>query len=99
MRCYFMRDGHIADVEPLFGLADDEAVKTSREMFEARKIENRYDGFEVWELSRMILQHFPNVDDSPSQGQSLRPRCSAAPFAAISGRVPDAGALPTDGRL
>jgi hypothetical protein len=61
MRCYFMRNGHIADVEPLFGLGDEEAVAKSREMFDARKLEKDYDGFEVWELARMVIQ-FPRVE-------------------------------------
>jgi hypothetical protein len=57
MRCYFMRAGHIAGVEEMPGLSDEEAVAKSREMFEARKPE--FDGFEVWERDRMVLQEPP----------------------------------------
>jgi hypothetical protein len=39
MRCYFMKNGHIAAVEELPGLSDEEAVEKSREMFETRKDE------------------------------------------------------------
>jgi hypothetical protein len=52
MRCYFMRGGHIADVETLEGLSDQEAVEKARELFAARK--NQFDGFEVWERDRML---------------------------------------------
>lgn len=61
MRCYFMRDGHIASVEELPGLSDEEAVARSQRLFEERKAEFHYDGFEVWLLARMIIQ-FPLVE-------------------------------------
>ncbi len=67
MRCYFMQKGHIADVEQLPGLNDEQAVEKSREMFEARKDEADYEGFEVWDRSRMIIQYPPpgvNVSNS-----------------------------------
>ena len=57
-----MRAGHIAAVETLPGLTDKEAVEKSREMFEDRKVEARYDGFEVWDMSRVIIQYPPPVD-------------------------------------
>ena len=71
MRCYFLRNGHIAAVEALPGLNDEEAVKKSRELFEARKDESRFEGFEVWEQTRMILQYPPATtegEDTPSPG-------------------------------
>jgi hypothetical protein len=37
MRCFFMKGGHIADVEVLEGLSDQEAVEKSRELFAARR--------------------------------------------------------------
>ena len=54
MRCYFMKGGHIADVEVLEGPSDREAVERSRELFAARK--DKFDGFEVWERERMVLR-------------------------------------------
>jgi len=57
MRCYFMRSGHIAGVEELPGLSDEEAIAKSRELFYERKPKFAYDGFEVWKLDRMIIQH------------------------------------------
>ena len=37
MRCYFMRDGHIAAVELLNVKSDEEAVEKCRALFEERK--------------------------------------------------------------
>jgi hypothetical protein len=34
MRCYFMRAGHIAGVEAIPGLPDDETAERARELFE-----------------------------------------------------------------
>jgi hypothetical protein len=53
-----MRGGHIADVELLPGLSDEAAIKKSHELFEIRKQEDAFDGFEVWEQARRIIQ-FP----------------------------------------
>jgi hypothetical protein len=69
-----MRNGHIAAVEAVPGLNDEEAVKKSREMFEARKDEAHYEGFEVWELARMIIQYPPATEGAvtpdPSAGRN-----------------------------
>jgi hypothetical protein len=59
MRCFCMRGGHIADVEMLVGLNDEEAVKTAHKLFEARKQKGGFEGFEVWEEARKIMQHPP----------------------------------------
>jgi hypothetical protein len=75
-----MRMGHIAGVETLAGMSDEEAIKKSRELFAARASE--FDGFEVWELTRMVIQHPPakpigamhpapvSLPDSPSVPQA-----------------------------
>jgi hypothetical protein len=60
-----MRCGHIKAVEVIPGLTDEEAVKKSREMFEARKDKAQYDGFEVWEQARLIIQYPPPAPDRP----------------------------------
>jgi hypothetical protein len=57
MRCYLMRQGHIASVRELPGLDDATAIEFSRNIFEKHR--DQYDGFEVWELSRMVVQHPP----------------------------------------
>jgi hypothetical protein len=59
VRCYFMRGGHIAAVEELPGLSDEEAVQKGRELFEARRTQDAFDGFEIWKLSEMLIQHPP----------------------------------------
>jgi hypothetical protein len=66
MRCFFKRDGRIAAVELLPGLKDAEAVAKSHELFEARKDEEGYEGFEVWQEARMVIQHPP----VPAMGES-----------------------------
>jgi hypothetical protein len=60
-----MRGGHIVDVELLPGLNDDEAIKKSRELFEARKLRGLCEGFEVWEQARQIIQ-YPARNDPPT---------------------------------
>jgi hypothetical protein len=58
MRCYFMRNGHIVDVESLPGLSDEQAIERGHEMFAVRKNE-RFDGFEVWDMARVVIQYPP----------------------------------------
>jgi hypothetical protein len=59
MRRFLMNDGHIAAVEPeaLQGLSDEEALARARMLFEARK--DKFDGFEVWEGARVVIQEPP----------------------------------------
>jgi hypothetical protein len=64
MRCFFMRAGHIEAVEEMAGLSDAEAIEKARRMFEERKAARGYDGFEVWELARMVIQ-LPPVEAKP----------------------------------
>jgi hypothetical protein len=65
MRCYFMRGGHIVDVAPLAGLSDQEAIDKGFELFGARK--DRPDGFEVWDMARVIIQ-WPPLDAAKPNG-------------------------------
>jgi hypothetical protein len=67
VRCFFMKHGHITAVELLPGLNDEEAVKRSHELFAARKNEAGYEGFEVWEQARMIIQYLPVSSRSKSE--------------------------------
>jgi hypothetical protein len=57
MGCYFMRGGHIFDVELLPGLTDEQAIEKGHELFKARK--DKLDGFEIWDLTRVVIQHPP----------------------------------------
>jgi hypothetical protein len=61
VRCFFMKQGHITAVEMLPGLNDKEAIEKSHQLFEARKDEAGYEGFEVWERARMVLRHHPVI--------------------------------------
>jgi hypothetical protein len=54
MRCYFMRDGHIVGVEALPGLSDADAIARGRELFKERKAPT--DGFEIWDMARVVIQ-------------------------------------------
>jgi hypothetical protein len=56
MRCFFLKSGHIVGVELLPGLSDQEAVEQSHKLF-AQAPEGRFDGFEVWELTRLVSRH------------------------------------------
>jgi len=60
----FLGSGHIAAVEEWPGLSDEEAVAKSGQMFNERKASSGYGGFEVWQLSRMVIQH-PPVETEP----------------------------------
>jgi hypothetical protein len=70
MRCYFMKGGHIADVEVLEGLDDREAIKKSRELFADRK--TQFDGFELWERDRMVMREaVPPATPANDQGDPI----------------------------
>jgi len=56
VRCYLMRKGHIAAVEVLNGESDEAVVEQARAVFEERKGEKKYDGFEVWERARFVYR-------------------------------------------
>jgi hypothetical protein len=68
MRCYFMRAGHIAGVEAISGFSDDETIRRARELFEQRRETFAYDGFEVWDLARVVFQYPTPTDDKAREG-------------------------------
>ena len=55
MRCYFMRDGHIASVEALDVRSDAEAIEKSKAFFAEHA--ERFESFEIWDGDRVILRH------------------------------------------
>ena len=63
MRCYFMRRGHIVDVEVLSGLSDEEAIAKARLLFSEH--EDRIEGFEVWDRTRVVFRHHPGLKNGP----------------------------------
>ena len=69
MRCFFMRSGHIVSVEAMPGLSDDETIKQAWAVFVERQAGSNYDGFEVWDLARMVFQYpAPRADKSQDGG-------------------------------
>ncbi|MGH6990676.1 MAG: hypothetical protein ACREE3_12330 [Stellaceae bacterium] len=59
MRCYFMRDGHIAGVELLSDVSDTAAIAEALVLFKERQ--DKYVAFEIWDRARFVYR-FP-VDD------------------------------------
>lgn len=52
MRCYLMKDGHIAAVEMLRPGSDADLITQCATIWNERK--DKYDGFEVWDQARFI---------------------------------------------
>lgn len=57
MRCYLLHNGHIGAVEVLDGASDQDIIDQAREVFDKRKREKDYDGFEVWERDRFVYRY------------------------------------------
>ena len=68
MRCYFINKGHIAAVEEMFGLTDEEAMSKCRELYLERK--SLYEGFEVWDRTRFLIRYPALEADGPLGGDS-----------------------------
>ena len=76
MRLYFLRNGHIAAVEILDAVKDDEtAIYTGSKRFLARVGEG-FEAFEIWERDRVVYR-YPGDDDNragPASGQNGKSR-------------------------
>jgi hypothetical protein len=70
MRCYFMKDGHIASVEALPGLSDEQAVKASHQLF-SEALQGRFDGFELWDRARVVTRW--QAPDGASKAPTVLP--------------------------
>jgi len=68
MRCYFLREGHIASVELLTGLSDEEAIAKAHELYRERRA--KFEGFEVWDRTRVVTRH-PDPDGEKSTPDRL----------------------------
>jgi hypothetical protein len=67
MRCYYMLRGLITGVEALPGLSDEETIKRALELFvEKQKAHYPCDGFEVWDLARVVFQYPTPMPDKPT---------------------------------
>jgi hypothetical protein len=60
MRCYFMRDGHIAAVEFLTEPTDEGRIAEAKRLFVTKGLDYHADGFEVWDGARFVYQ-FPEA--------------------------------------
>ena len=73
MRCFFLRNGHIAAVEMLPGLSDQDAIAKAQNLFFLDR-QGQFEGFEIWERTRSVFRH-PNRDAAkPAVNQSPRAR-------------------------
>jgi hypothetical protein len=57
MRCFLMRGERIAPVEFLEEGSDDDLIKQAHTRFVDRKVEARFDGFEVWHGARRVYRY------------------------------------------
>ena len=57
MRCFFMRAGHVAEVEMLTGLSRPRIAKAQKLFFLERPGE--FEGFEVWDRIRALQASRP----------------------------------------
>jgi len=55
MRCYFIRNGHVAGFSELADLSDQNAIEQSKLQFAAQP--GAYDTFEVWQQARVVYLH------------------------------------------
>ena len=53
MRCYYMRGGHIVDVDEVSGLSEEAAIAKTHALFSER--EQLFEGFELWDCTRMLI--------------------------------------------
>ena len=53
MRCYYMRGGHIVDVDKLTELSDEAAITKAHALFSERK--DLFEGFELWDGARVLI--------------------------------------------
>ena len=71
MRCYFLRDGHIAGVEVLQpGISDEEAIARARTLAAKRK--GPLDSLEVWEGGRFVFRA-PIISDEAAAADQPPP--------------------------
>jgi hypothetical protein len=58
VRCYFMKDGHIAAVAFLVETTDAGRIVEAKRLFVADGLKHKADGFEVWDGPRFVYR-FP----------------------------------------
>ena len=65
LRCYLMKNGHIATVEFLTAGSDEVLIEQGHAIFRER-MGQRYDGFEVWDGARRVFVHPEEIKDQNS---------------------------------
>jgi len=56
LRCYFMREGRIQNVEMLRDAPDEELIDQAKRLFQENNVAQKYDGFEVWSGKRFVYR-------------------------------------------
>jgi hypothetical protein len=70
MRCFFLRNGHIAGVEMLPGLSDQDAIAKAQTLFFLDR-RGQFEGFEVWDRTRVVFRH-PDPDSAKPEADQPR---------------------------
>jgi len=70
MRCFFLRNGHIAAVEMLPGLSDQDAIAKAQKLFFLDR-QGQFEGFEVWDRTRAVFRH-PDPDSAKPEADQPR---------------------------
>jgi hypothetical protein len=60
VRCYFMREGHIENVELLRDGPDESLIEQAKRLFKEYNTDHRYDGFEIWSGKRFVYREPPD---------------------------------------
>jgi hypothetical protein len=56
VRCYFMREGRIQNVEMLKDGPDEDLIEQAKRLFQEHTTTQPYDGFEVWSGKRFVYR-------------------------------------------
>ena len=64
MRCYFMKQGHIAGVEFMHSKTDEACIAEAREAYKLNGEPRGAEGFEVWDGPR-FLYRYPHAPPQP----------------------------------
>jgi hypothetical protein len=71
MRCFFLRNGHVAEVAMLTGLLDQEAVARAQKLFFLER-QGEFDAFEVWDRIRAVFRHPDPYAERPEEATLRR---------------------------
>lgn len=91
MRLYFLRNGHIAAVELLETITDDQAAIRMGGARFLERLKEGFEGFEIWERDRVVFQYPPVGDDNAGPASKSGARnAQGSPVGGKQGRaLPD----------